>query len=604
LIRKQSQRPRPKRRALWIFLSAMGMALLLLLWIGKGLYPGTPQFYFLLLEKNDQPLKLLNGETLEFHPQDNVKIIEISTNVLFNVGVRLEAKDLDVTALQNEKLPLSTLLPRDALLAKNQFRVMVKRYNVDLGSVNFVVEPYVEDWLEKADRTIDPERRMEILEEAKAFAPGDNRIRLRLLEEYKSLKKWAKAAQLLEEMIKEEDDPKLLLDLLEVYESMQNPDGVISALKRLLAKDPGSAELRFRLARTLEKTGKHDEAIKQYKILLDRVKPEEKITIYKTLGYLYSRSNQDKKAIATYLKAIELDKKDVNLYYNLAGLYDKIGDKDRANQYLGEAVKLNPDDLESRLTLAERLIDRGHLPEAEDQLAFVLRKKSDSVKALVLMSHILEKQGDKKRLKETYEKLLILDPHSETLIYNLGVLEYETADYPKSIPYFERYVKLHPQEVPPHRYLFDIYKKQKKDALAFAEAKTLVSLNPKEVNPYYFIFEYLNSRGNFKEMADVMKLGVSNLPDNTDLHEYLILAYLKMGNEDLALQEMNEVLKLKPKDVSLLLDVAKLSEKLGKDKEALAAYKRILEVSPGNEEAGAAYLRLRLKQLPQEEGKQ
>jgi tetratricopeptide (TPR) repeat protein len=128
-----------------------------------------------------------------------------------------------------------------------------------------------------------------------------------------------------------------------------------------------------------------------------------------------------------------------------------------------------------------------------------------------------------------------------------------------------------------------------------------VSLNPKEVDPYYFMFEYLNSRGNFKQMADVMKLGVSNLPNNTDLHEYLILAYLKMGNEDLALQEMNEVLKLKPKDVSLLLDVAKLSEKLGKDKEALAAYKRILEVSPGNEEAGAAYLRLRLEQLPQEE---
>ncbi len=604
MVEKSSKRPRSKRRGWWIFFAAVGIAVLLLLWIGRGLHPASAEFYYLVVEKNDQPLRLLNGDTLQLHPQDNLRIIEVSTNILFNVGVRLVAKDLDVTALQYEKLPLSALLPANALLGKNQFRITVKRYNVDMGSVDFVVEPYVEDWLEKAERTIDPERRLEILEEAKAFAPGDKRIKVRLLEEYKSLKKWDKAARLLEEMIKEEDDPKLLLDLLEVYESTPNPDGVISVLKRLLAKDPNSEELRFRLARALEKSGKRDEAIKQYEILLEHIKPEEKLTIYKTLGYLYSNTNQVEKAIAIYLKAIELDKKDVNLYYNLSGLYEKAGDKNRANQYLGEAVKLNPGDLESRLTLAENLIDKGNLREAENHLAFVLQKKPDSVKALVLMTNILEKQKDKKRLKETYEKLLLLDPNSETLIYNLGVLEYETGDYPKSIPYFERYVKLHPQEMSPHRYLFDIYKKEKKDDLAFAEAKTLVSLNPKEVSPYHFIFEYLNSRGRFKEMVEIMRTGVTHLPDTADLHEYLILAYLKTGNEDLALQEMNEVLKLKPKDVSLLLDVAKLSEKLGKDKEALAAYKRILEISPDHQEAQEAYLRLRLKELPLEQGKQ
>lgn len=604
MVEKSSKRPRSKRRGWWIFFAAVGIAVLLLLWIGRGLHPASAEFYYLVVEKNDQPLRLLNGDTLQLHPQDNLRIIEVSTNILFNVGVRLVAKDLDVTALQYEKLPLSALLPANALLGKNQFRITVKRYNVDMGSVDFVVEPYVEDWLEKAERTIDPERRLEILEEAKAFAPGDKRIKVRLLEEYKSLKKWDKAARLLEEMIKEEDDPKLLLELLEVYESTPNPDGVISVLKRLLAKDPNSEELRFRLARALEKSGKRDEAIKQYEILLEHIKPEEKLTIYKTLGYLYSNTNQVEKAIAIYLKAIELDKKDVNLYYNLSGLYEKAGDKNRANQYLGEAVKLNPGDLESRLTLAENLIDKGNLREAENHLAFVLQKKPDSVKALVLMTNILEKQKDKKRLKETYEKLLLLDPNSETLIYNLGVLEYETGDYPKSIPYFERYVKLHPQEMSPHRYLFDIYKKEKKDDLAFAEAKTLVSLNPKEVSPYHFIFEYLNSRGRFKEMVEIMRTGVTHLPDTADLHEYLILAYLKTGNEDLALQEMNEVLKLKPKDVSLLLDVAKLSEKLGKDKEALAAYKRILEISPDHQEAQEAYLRLRLKELPLEQGKQ
>ncbi len=644
MIQRPGKRPKGRRSALSITLLVTVLSLLLIFFIGRRLFPAAPQFYSLLLEKNDQPLRLLNGESLQFHPQDNVRIIEVATNVLFNLRIRLAAKDLDVAALQNEKLPLSALLPSQALLSKNQFRVVVKRDNVDIGFVDFVVEPYVEDWLEKVERTIDPERRAEILEQARAFAPGDRRIRLRLLEEYKSLKKWPKAAQLLEEMIREEDDPKLLVDLLEVHESTPNPNGVISVLRRLLARDPQSTELRFRLARTLEKNDKRDEAIKQYEILLDRIKPDEKLTIYKTLGYLYSKSHQVDKAIDAYLKAIELDKKDVNLYYNLAGLYEKAGDKNRANQYLGEAVKIKPDDLESRLLLAEDLMNRGNLREAENHLAFVLQKKPDSVRALVLMSNILEKQGDKKRLIQTYEKLLLLDPNSETLVYNLGVLEYETGNFLKSIPHFERYVKWHPREVSPHRYLFEAYKKEKKDALAFSEAKTLLSLNPKDVSPYHFIFEHLSSRGNFKEVAELMRNGVSSFPDNTDLRQYLILAYLRVGNEDLALREMGELLKLKPKDVTLLLQFATLGEKQGKDKEALetyerilalspnhkearegqlsllfrqarveeregnikealSLYKKILDVAPGNEEAEESYLRLRLKTLPLEEGR-
>ena len=117
-----------------------------------------------------------------------------------------------------------------ALLGKYQFKVTVKRYNADLGSIEFVIEPYVEDWLDKVERTIDPERRIALLEEAQQAAPRDDKIKERLIQEYRALKRWPQAAKLLEEMVKEKPDEQRLFELYDIYENMNDSEGMVSVL--------------------------------------------------------------------------------------------------------------------------------------------------------------------------------------------------------------------------------------------------------------------------------------------------------------------------------------------------------------------------------------
>ena len=64
---------------------------------------------------------------------------------------------------------------------------------------------------------------------------------------------------------------------------------------------------------------------------MKQVDPSEHVTIYKTLGYLYTKAGKTKKAIRAYLEAGKRDKKDVNLFYNLATLYEQSGQKDKAD---------------------------------------------------------------------------------------------------------------------------------------------------------------------------------------------------------------------------------------------------------------------------------
>jgi tetratricopeptide (TPR) repeat protein len=597
LDRRKGKRPRRNRTAFAVTLILVLGAFCFVWWVWPGLYDVSPQFNFMLLEKNGERLRLLKGETLRLHPQDQVKILAVSTNITFNVGVRLVASDMDVEALTYEKTQLATLFPKETLLRQHSVRVFVKEKTRDMGYVDLVIEPYVEDWLDKVERTIDPEKRIVLLEEARQLAPQDNKIRERLIQEYRSVKKWPQVAKLLEEMVKEKPDEQKLFELYEVYENMKDSDGAVSALRRLLQKTPDDAELRLRLARTLEKAQKLPDAIREYEAALSRLDPKEKLAVYKTLGFLYTETGAQDKAIASYLKAAELDKKDVNLYYNLATLYEKEGDKEKANQFLAQAVALQPEDVESRLNLAESLFNKGSLDEAQSYLDEVVRRKPESLRALLLLVQIAEKKGDKERLKDLYEKVYALAPDNEIVLYNLAVIEYEAGDWGKSLFHFEIYVKNHPKDAETIRFLFELYKKEKKEDAAFATAKVLLSLNAGDPAPYPFVFEHLNARSDFKQMAEIMETGVQARPESVELRQYLVFALLKLGKEDAAVVQLSQLAKLKPRDVNLLLQLARLQENLDHVKEAMETYKKVVEISPGHQEAEEAYLRLRLKEL-------
>jgi tetratricopeptide (TPR) repeat protein len=98
-------------------------------------------------------------------------------------------------------------------------------------------------------------------------------------------------------------------------------------------------------------------------------------------------------------------------------------------------------------------------------------------------------------------------------------------------------------------------------------------------------------------MIPIMQKGVAKNPDKRELREYLTLAFLKTGQEDQAVEQLKELLKLRSKDINLWLQLAKLQEKQEKFRESLDSYQKILDIDPDNAEAEEAYLRLKLQML-------
>lgn len=600
---KPGRRPQTRRTAFWVVVALILGTFAFLWWVWPGLYSVSPRFDSLLLQKNSDRVRLLKGETLHLHPQDKVRILELSTNITLNVGVRLFSRGFDVTALCHEMSRIADLLPQETPSGERRFRIQVLHRNRDMGHIDMVVEPFVEDWIEKAERMIEPARKVEVLQEALKFAPQDRRIRARLIQEYRSQRKWPEAAELLEASAKEESRPDVLEGLVEVYEAMANTEGILSSLRRLLEVAPGDSRNRLRYAAALEKARRTQEAVREYEEVLRSAQPGEKLALYRSLGYLSAEGGDVPKAILNYGKALELDREDPNLHYNLSTLYEREGNENKAFFHLEEALRLRPADTEGRLRLAAYWLHKGNLENAQRHLAVVLATSPSSMEALLLQVQIAERSKDPAKLRDAYTRILSLDPDHETVLYNLGVLEYEAGDLKKAAPLLQKYVQTHAGDTDVHRILFGLYQREKKEDLALQEAQTLLTLSPGEIEPYHYLFEHWSKRGKYEALIEPIKSGIRHLPENQDLRRYLILAFLKTGKEEAAMEQLREMLQKRPDDPALMLQLARLLEKQGKAADALETYKKILSVAPGHEEAGQAYLRLRLKVLPIEPGK-
>jgi tetratricopeptide (TPR) repeat protein len=601
LTRQRRKKQASSRNSVRVILLFLLFCLLALAWWWTTAPKPSPRFNYMVIEREGHLFKLFSGETLKLHPKTRFKIHQISTNIIFNRGVRIVSKGFDVNALRYAELSFNSLLPEQDIFQHYRFNIVVKQFNQVIGSVQFVVQLHAEEWLEKADKIIDPSQRIDFLEKANKLMPEDSLIRQRLINEYKHQEHYSAAARMIEDGLKGLPDQDHLIELYDLYRNMGHHEGTIQTLKRLVSLDPSNRDYQFRLAESYEEAGKLDEAIKTYEKVLSVLAGAEKLPLLKMLGFLYAKAGQTEKAVSTFLSAADFDQQDANLYYNLSALYEKLGQTKKANEYLQKAVALKKGDLDNRLVLAERLIQLGELKKAKTYLDQILATKPDLLEALLLKTELLEKTKNKKELKTTYYRILALTPNDETITYNLGLLEYETGSLDKAQRLLNKYLKKHPYDKQVHTLIFDIYQQQKKDTLAFQEALVLLRIDAKQKGLYAYIFDYLMDRNDYKQIQKIMGEGLQKNPDHIALRQYLILTYLKTGDYDKAISEIQEILKTQPENVKLLLQLARLYENQAHPEEALDIYGKVIAISPGHEEAEEAYLRLRLKTLPRKD---
>ena len=612
MFKEETPRWKKKRRIRAIFLWASLVLCVFIYLLSGGLgssyFKGglhrllnpVPVFHYIVFEHNGMRKRLIPDQTLQAHPHDRLRIAKIDTSVYFNRGIRLFSEGFDVNALQ-EEIAIAKLLPRGDIFRRYTYTIKVKHGYECIGQVDLVIFPTVEDWLERANRVIDPEKRLAFLNMAVQEEGDDLRLKMRLADEYLALEKWREGARIIEDIVKQRQDLTLLGKLVDAYERLHQYNEVIATLRKILVRTPDDLETRLRLAGLLEKQGRLREAVSEYAIILPSLSEDERILCMKNMGYLLFQDGRKKEALKWYLKAAKYDRKDPDLYYNIGSIYEELKRHELAENYLRLAIDLNKDDIGGRLRLGQSLLKKGRLKEAKGYVKEILEGDPDHLEALILLANIVEREGEKEALKGIYKRILSHDPKNTTILFNLGVLESEGGDVGKALHYLEPLVTIDPKDIQARQALLDIYQRQGRNDLAFNQAVELTRLTPRDVTNYDYIFKYLTDQSEYGQLAEYMRKGVEADPKNFQLRQYLILAYLNLKRNELAVKEMNAALELRPNDTGLLRQLAQVREEQGDLAQALELYKKIIDISPGDEEAENAYLRLRLELLHERE---
>jgi tetratricopeptide (TPR) repeat protein len=167
-----------------------------------------------------------------------------------------------------------------------------------------------------------------------------------------------------------------------------------------------------------------------FRLAYNRALAYERLEDYVAAGELWREALRRRPRRADHPDAIS-DEQVAHLWRRAAEAYHKAGDFDEAVNVYRQALKWNPDDLDTRMVLAEGLIDDGRLQAAENELYRILERDPDNVPALLRVGEVIQeidRWWDRYSAVRHWERVLELEPENAEARQNLVDFYRDEAD--------------------------------------------------------------------------------------------------------------------------------------------------------------------------------
>jgi tetratricopeptide (TPR) repeat protein len=307
--------------------------------------------------------------------------------------------------------------------------------------------------------------------------------------------------------------------------------------------------------------GNYENAIRYYmKAVADR---DQRAETFYWLGMSFFRHGDMEEAMLALERSFEKDSTDVVVIERLASVNLDLGNLASAGYYSRKAIHLDDEYLESYNTLGHVLFDGGELDSAESCFRYALSlSKSLRWKSIADASfrYYDEPQAEASNglgeiciARGLFNEALVffdaansLANHWETPWFNKG-RTYEALGNTKAAEVaYQRTIDLAPRTPGAFKNLARLYRRVGLDHEAMSLYRRAIRIDSTDVESYYALAELYDKTGDKWNAADTYNRAVDRAPDDPTSYSRAARANMLIGNYDLAIEFLSEVVELQP----------------------------------------------------------
>ena len=353
-------------------------------------------------------------------------------------------------------------------------------------------------------------------------------------------------------------DAQALMRMAEIYRRKSQYDKALDSLNKAEALVQDSLEVPYNRALIYEAQGKFDESAKLLEGLLQKSeKPANSYTsgeksnralFLDRLGNVYKQQQKTQLAVDTFRKMLALGPEASRSgYQEIIDTYRDAKMWPQATEVAREAVQKLPDDRELKMVLAQQEADSGHPDAAVTQVKSLLKGTPEDRAVYIGLAQIDSRLKRYKDAEEAIAQAQKLSTKAEDKQYALFVAG-------------------------------SIYERQKKYDLAEEAFKKVVTEDPTNAVALNYLGYMLADRGvRLEEALNYIKKAVEIDPQNGAYLDSLGWAYYKLGNYDLAEENLRKAAERISNDATIHQHLGDLYQKTGRLKLAAAHWERAMD---------------------------
>lgn len=395
-----------------------------------------------------------------------------------------------------------------------------------------------------------PDQALPQLQKAVAIKPGDRSAQYQLVSVLRSLGQTKEVAQIVGQLQKEQGD--------ELLNSQLAAEGT--------------------KANDLLQSGKPKEAAQIYRHMLEE-NPDSAWTAY-NLALALEGINDIKGAEDALHSAINIDPKLAKIQAELGRLELAEGDLPTAQKWLESAVDLDPELVEARGNLAMLYAKKGNLVSADKLLRQALEDNPTYKDGHLNLGLVLAQQNRKSDAEQELNKAVALAPKDPATLSAAGKAKMQLGKADEGIALLQQVVDIAPDLPAAHLDLAFALAESYNLPGALVQTSEAVRLAPQSGVAHFYRGRILYDLGRSDEAKLEFKAACQLNAKMPEPRYFLALIYKREGKYDLAVNLLEETVKLQPANVMAWYLMGQSLERESETAKALAAWQKAIEIDP------------------------